>query len=236
MDDGAPTSAYKPMMSAERAEKLREWHERAIAEGRRDEELTLTHLGWRFIVPPEVYPPHPLGLAEIVLSETRGGERVLDMGTGSGVNAIAAASRNATVVAVDINPIAVAAARQNAGLNGLTECVEVRQSDVFANVSGSFDLIVFDPPYRWFAPRDLWEQGTADENYDALTRFFSEVRRYLAPAGRIVLSFGTTGDIDYLHHLIERVGLDVAELRKAEGEKDGLAVAYFAYRLTLRPE
>jgi release factor glutamine methyltransferase len=57
---------------------------------------------------------------------------------------------------------------------------------------------------------------------------------YLAPGGRIILSFGTTGDIDYLHHLINEARLDVEELRKNEGEKEGFAVAYFAYRLTPR--
>lgn len=234
MSDGDATSRYQPMMSKEREEKLREWHENAIVEGQRDETLDLTHLGWNFVVPPEVYPPHPLGLAEIVLSEVRDDDRVLDMGTGSGVNAIAAATRSADVVAVDVNPVAVASARQNAELNGLAERIEARQSDVFDSVSGRFDLIIFDPPFRWFRPRDLWERGTADENYGALTSFFSEVGDYLTPRGRIILSFGTTGDIDYLHHLIAQANLDVEELRKVESEKDGFAVAYFAYRLTPR--
>ncbi len=234
MGDDAAAAPYQPMMPPERAEKLRQWHERAIAEGRRDQALTVTHLGWTFVVPPEVYPPNPLGLAEIVLAEARDGDRVLDMGTGSGVNGIAAAAREATVVAVDVNPVAVAAARQNAELNGLKDRIETLQSDVFENVSGFFDLIVFDPPFRWFAPRDLRERGTADENYGALTRFFSEVGDHLAANGRIILSFGTTGDINYLHHLIESANLDAEELRKVEGERDGFAVAYFAYRLTPR--
>jgi release factor glutamine methyltransferase len=234
MSNDAGDSPYEPMMSAQRAAKLRDWHERALAEGRRDETVTLTHLGWKFIVPPEVYLPHPLGLAEVVVSEVREGDRVLDMGTGSGVNAIAAASAKATVVAVDVNPAAVAAARQNAALNGMQEAIEVRQSDVFDDVSGRFDLIVFDPPFRWFAANDLWELGTADENYRALTRFFAEVGEYLTPTGRIILSFGTTGDIDYVQQLIDRAALDVEELRNTEGEKDGWPVAYFVYRLTPR--
>lgn len=222
------------MMSAERAERLREWHECAIAEDQRDQTMTLTHLRWKFVVPPEVYPPHPFGLAEIVVSEARKDDQALDMGTGSGVNAMAAASRGANVLAVDVNPIAVSAARRNAELNRLEAQIEVRESDVFDNVSGSFDLIIFDPPFRWFPPRNLREYGTADENYGALTRFFSGISDHLAPEGRIILSFGTTGDIDYLHHLIERAGLDVEELRTVEGEKEGFAVAYFAYRLTPR--
>jgi release factor glutamine methyltransferase len=181
MGDDAGTPRYQPMMSKEREEKLREWHEKAIVEGQRDETLELTHLGWKFVVPPEVYPPHPLGLAEIVLSEVREDDRVLDMGTGSGVNAIAAATRSADVVAVDVNPVAVDSARQNAELNGLAERIEASPSDVFDGVSGRFDLIIFDPPFRWFRPRDLRERGTADENYGALTTFFREVGGYLTP-------------------------------------------------------
>ena len=230
-DGSAP--GYRPMMTEERARRLREWHEKAVAEGSRNETITLTHLGWTFVVPPEVYEPHPLGLAELVLSEVRETDRVLDMGTGSGVNAIAAASKSADVVAVDVNPIAVDCARQNAELNGMAPRIAVRESDVFENVSGRFDVIIFDPPFRWFRPRDLRERGTADEDYGALTSFFRDVKGYLAPEGRILLNFGTTGDIDYLRHLISQHGFDVEELRKVEGEKDGLAVAYFAYRLTL---
>ena len=45
----------------------------------------------------------------------------------------------------------------------------------------------------------MLERGTADENYRTLTTFFDPGRDRLEPGGRILLSFGTTGDIDYLH-------------------------------------
>lgn len=223
-------------MSEERVAKLREWHERAIAEGRRDETLTLTYLRWIFVVPPEVYAPQPLGLAEIVLAEASKDDRVLDMGTGSGVNAIAAATCGSDVLAVDVNPVAVSTARHNAELNGVASRIEVRESDVFEAVSGRFDLIVFDPPYRWFRPRDLWERGTADEDYVALRTFFAEVGHHLTSKGRIVLSFGTTGDLDYLHELVERADLHAEGLRRVDSERDGLEVAYLVYRLTPRDQ
>ncbi len=183
--------------------------------------------------PPDVYAPHPLGLAVIVLDEVREGDRVLDMGTGSGVTGIVAASESLRVLAVDVNPAAVACARDNAERNGVADRVEVRESDLFQNAPGRFDLIIFDPPFRWFRPRDMFERGTADENYRTLTTFFDQANDHLEPGGRILLSFGTTGDIDYLHHLIAQSGLRREELRRIDGEKDGLAVAYFAYRLTL---
>jgi release factor glutamine methyltransferase len=228
------SSGYSPRMPADRIEQLREWHERALAEGRREEPISVEHLGHLFVVPPEVYPPHPLGLAELVRAEVRPGERVLDLGTGSGVNGIVAAAAGGHVVAVDVNPIAVECARANVAANRLADRIDVRESDVFEAVDDRFDLVVFDPPFRWFAPRDLWERGTADENYEALRRFFAQVGGHLTSAGRILLSFGTTGDIDYLHELIDGAGLAVEELRRLEGERDGFPVAYVAYRLAPR--
>ncbi|MDQ3504565.1 MAG: methyltransferase [Actinomycetota bacterium] len=108
-------------------------------------------------------------LGEAVLAETRATDRALDMGTGSGVNAILAARSARSVVAVDLNPLAVSAARLNAERNGVSDRVEVRESDVFNNVDGPFDLIVFDPPFRWFAPRDMFEVASTDQNYKAMT-------------------------------------------------------------------
>jgi release factor glutamine methyltransferase len=230
-DDAQP--AHQPRMSDERTEQLHRWHEDALKRGRRQETVTVTVLGRTFLVPPEVYPPNPLGLAEILPEEVRGTDRVLDMGTGSGVNGIVAASISRQVVAVDVNPVAVECARQNAERNGVAEKVEVRESDLFQNVSGRFDLIMFDPPFRWFHPRDLYERATADENYGTLTSFFRQVSAYLTGSGRILLSFGTTGDIDYLRELVARAGLRTEELRRIDGEKDGLNVAYFVYRFTM---
>lgn len=71
-----------------------------------------------------------------------------------------------------------------------------------------------------------------DAGYATLRAFFEEAAGHLTPRGRMLLSFGTTGDIDYLHHLIAAHGYQSLELRRVEGEKDGLPVAYFAYRLT----
>ena len=46
-------------------------------------------------------------------------------------------------------------AQDNAVRDGVAERIKVRHSDVFTNVDGAFDLIIFDPPFRWFALRDL---------------------------------------------------------------------------------
>src|SRR5207245_6786718 len=128
------------------------------------------------------------------------------MGTGSGVSALLAARRGAEVVAVDINLTAVECAKSNAERNGLMDPITFVVGDIFEGVEGTFDLIVFDPPFRWFKPRDLLEMGTADENYRGLTKFMAEAKERLRPGGRVILNFGTSGDIEYLYGLIDRAG------------------------------
>ena len=73
--------------------------------------------------------------------------RALDVGTGSGVQALELARHAEHVVATDVNPRAVAFARFNAALNGCAN-VEVRAGSLFEPVGGErFDLIVSNPPY-----------------------------------------------------------------------------------------
>ena len=111
--------------------------------------------------------------------------------------------------------------------------LEAAVGDLFDPAPGRYDLIAFDPPFRWFAAADMAERATADEGYGALTRFFAEAADHLTPTGRILLSFGNTGDIDYLHELIDRHGFRCEELRRVEGQRDGVDLAYVAHRLTI---
>jgi ribosomal protein L11 methyltransferase len=81
-------------------------------------------------------------LALAALLDHASGARVLDIGCGSGVLAVAAAvARGATVVAVDIDALAVEVTRANAARNGVTHAVDASTTDVAA-LGGSFDVIV----------------------------------------------------------------------------------------------
>ena len=81
-----------------------------------------------------------LVLLEAALAE-RSGARVLDLGTGSGILAIAAAKLGAAeVVAVDIDPDACAAARDNARVNEVAGLI--RFGDTLDAVDGAFDVVV----------------------------------------------------------------------------------------------
>jgi hypothetical protein len=73
--------------------------------------------------------------------------RMLDLGTGCGVQALRAAAHSEQVVGVDSNPRAIRLAAFNALLNGVGN-VAFHEGDLFAPVAGqSFDLVVCNPPF-----------------------------------------------------------------------------------------
>ena len=71
--------------------------------------------------------------------------KTLDMGTGTGIQGIIAAKKGCEVTFADISSHAIRCARQNAALNGVSGKFVV--SDLFRNVHGRFDTVIFNPPY-----------------------------------------------------------------------------------------
>ena len=224
---------YKPTVSEEYANKLRQWQDNVYHDLKEQATQHIDFLGLKLIVPPKVHPINPMSdlLGNSVLGELNETDTVLDMGTGCGVNAILAASKADKVIAVDINPEAIRAAEENARANGKGK-IEFRLSNVFSKVKESFDLIIFDPPFRWFAPRDIYEISTTDKGYTSLHRFFSEVNDHLNPGGRILLCFGSSGDLSYLYQLIDEHCFEKQIVAQRNLEKEGIQVDYFTFRLS----
>ena len=79
---------------------------------------------------------------ETLDSMVKGGERVLDIGTGRGILAIAALKLGAAVAeGVDIAPVAVRTAGENAALNGVADKLTVLVGDLSDKASGKYDII-----------------------------------------------------------------------------------------------
>ena len=79
---------------------------------------------------------------EALDERVKGGERVLDIGTGSGILAIAALKLGAAVAeGVDIDPVAVRTAGENAALNGVQDKLTVLVGDLSDKASGKYDII-----------------------------------------------------------------------------------------------
>ena len=84
-------------------------------------------------------------LAAVTPRATAG--RALDLGSGSGVQALLLAAHTEEIVATDLNPRALEFTSFNAALNGL-ESIDVRHGSLFEPVAGEqFDVVVSNPPY-----------------------------------------------------------------------------------------
>ena len=116
---------------------------------------------------------HPTTVMCLVLLEklNLAGCRTLDLGCGSGILSLAAAKLGAsTVIAADVDPIAVTVARENVRHNQLERIVEVVESSLFARVQGRFDVIV------------------ANLTAKIIMEALPDVPRYLAGGGVLVAS------------------------------------------------
>ena len=117
--------------------------------------VTLTVFGERVVLEPSpgVFTPTPHGLFYAKHIRIEPGERVIDIGTGSGVLAIAAAKRGATVIATDVDERAVHAARENARRNAVE--IDARMGSFFAGARGPFDVILANLPNEIVSPNHL---------------------------------------------------------------------------------
>lgn len=114
--------------------------------------------------------------------------RVLDLGTGTGIQGITAALKGCQVVFADINPIALRCAQGNAWLNNITGAFIV--SDLFSEIRGKFDMIIFNPPYLPDDPENKTKDIALDGGIDGralIDRFIAEYKQLLKPGGIALL-------------------------------------------------
>ena len=132
----------------------------ASARGAQDVNIALPTGAVSLRIPPGVHVPPPSTIELARLLDVRPGERVLELGCGTGLLAIAAAKLGAgRVVAVDLDGQALDAAVKNAERNGLSDRIEVRAGSWYEAVRDGerFDVIIATPPQtpgpRPFGPR-----------------------------------------------------------------------------------
>ncbi len=114
-------------------------------------------------------------------------KRVLDLGTGSGIQALVTTSSD--VQGFDINPRALEFARFNAHLNGCQQRATFRESDLYAAAQGQrYDLILSNPPWVPAPPGETeWFRGGGSSGEDLVERICRGLGDHLEADGRAAL-------------------------------------------------
>ncbi len=170
--------------------------------------------GFRLTVPPTVFHPgffiSSEAYAKFVDGLDLSGMTVADVGTGSGIIALAAARAGAsTVIATDINPNAASAAAENAEANGLKEKVSGLCCNLLEAIEPKpvFDVIMSSPPKHAGEPKDLadagWHAGAGNRN---ILNLFEQARQRLKPGGRVYLMISSDSDLDMYGKAIAKAG------------------------------
>jgi release factor glutamine methyltransferase len=174
---------------------------------------TVRAAGFRLIVYPTVFHPKLFLTSEFfarfLATTNLAGKRAADVGTGSGILALAAARAGATVVALDINPKAVEATTDNACANGLGDRVTAIRSDLMSGLEPDclFDVIISNPPFFSGEPRDIADRAwVAGPGYRDIISLFEQARQRLKPSGKMYVLLSSDSDLHFLGRLIARAG------------------------------
>lgn len=158
-------------------------------------------------------------------------DKVLDMGTGSGIQAVTAGHSGAKVMAVDINPEAVRFASRNVTANALDDIVTVLEGDLFSSLDPQhkFSVILFTPPYLEGTPETLLDNALYDPDKNLLIRFFKDAKEYLRPGGYIQMIYSSIAGNEKAISVAEQSGWNHSIIARAKT----LTEEFIIYRLTL---
>lgn len=188
----------------------------------------ISYLGKDFLVYKNTFWPFQDSQPLVKHFRMNKGDRVLDIGTGSGVIAIFACYKGAgRVVAVDINPWAVKSARENAKRHGFNEVMEVVQGDVFSSIKKEkFDVITANLPFRNKPAPNLVARSQWDTDFATNKKFLARAAKHLKRDGRIYLSHANFGSVETLKLLAKSAGFSIRKIAEEHKIPKGDEIFY----------
>ncbi|MDO8459717.1 MAG: DUF2431 domain-containing protein [Nanoarchaeota archaeon] len=144
-------------------------------------------------------------LMEKVVRKYSKGKKVLDMGSGSGIQAQSALEAGAKeVIAVDINKESVVHVK-SLGIKSI-------QSSLFSKVKGEFDLIIFNPPYLPFDVLEDNESALATtggkKGDEIILKFLKACNEHLEKKGVILLVVSSLTPLDKIKKLLKKQAME----------------------------
>lgn len=187
-------------------------------------------LGTPIVVLADVFSPkYCLGAEPFTrMLDFKPGIDFLEIGPGTGAIAVQAALAGARrVLAIDINPAAVANTQANIDKHGLGDRMEVREGDIFEPLrpGETFDLIFWNVPFGYVDPGTYdptpLQRSTLDPGYEATRRYIHQGGRHLKPGGRLVLGFSTViGRLELVEQIAAEIGLKARITAREEGPEE----------------
>jgi len=110
-------------------------------------------------------------------------KKVLEIGTGSGILAFEASKYAKSVLATDINKNAIHNAKQKT----LPKNLKFIYSNLFSNVRGKFDLILFNPPYLPSKEIEYIELDGGNNGTEIIEKFLKQAGKFLNKQGKILM-------------------------------------------------
>ena len=159
-------------------------------------------------------------------------ENMLELGTGSGAIAITVLAERpeVTCVATDISEYALKTASTNSKRHGVESRLKLLHSNWFEKISGSFDVIVSNPPY--ISSQEYAQLGAEVVKYDpkisltlggdgleAYREILSQALEKLSKNGHIFLEIGYT-QANAVGHLFREAGFQQIKVHKDLGSRD----------------
>jgi methylase of polypeptide subunit release factors len=184
---------------------------------------TWTEFGVQIQRAPGVFPPGNRVTRCFARHIAAAGHRlrtVLDLGCGTGVLALVAAHSAKHVVAVDVDPQAVANARQNALRNGLDN-VECLCGDAYAPVAGRrFNLVISNPPFSDPPSRevDLPVGLFCLGSQPLLHSLLLHLKAHLVPGGKALFVTSSLSDNPRVERLAQEGGLLLTRSQRWSGQ------------------
>lgn len=149
-------------------------------------------------------------LLKAALKEARQEDFALEVGCGTGLISSSLLSVVRSIIAVDINPRAVAITKRCG--------IDTIRADLLRGLKAKFDLVLFNPPYLPTCDEEKLERWSnialdgGPEGRDTIKRFLEQLESCLSPQGRALLLVSSLTGVREVREIADSMRFDASEI------------------------